>query len=169
MLPGSAMDRQLRDWKLGIDRLWMEAVPDWHEAARLAAHMAAAAGEETLRLAAAQSLPILRSARGDDADQATRQAARRRLGVLREALHELVNPRFGKRQDGPKQLTSDERNRQMLGLPADGHLSAPEIHQAWKRAAKAAHPDAGGNADEFLALSAARDALIRDVRLVRSV
>ena len=86
---------------------------------------------------------------------------------MREELLAFVNPRFGKRESQPKQLSSVERYRQMLGLPADGSLSAPEIHQAWKRAAKAAHPDAGGSDGEFQALSAARDALIREVRLVR--
>ena len=114
-------------------------------------------------------MPILRSAADDDADQVTRLAARRRLGIMREELLALVNPRFGKRESQPKLLSSEERCRQLLGLPVDGSLSAPEIHQAWKRAAKAAHPDAGGSADEFQALSAARDALIREVRLVRSV
>jgi curved DNA-binding protein CbpA len=50
----------------------------------------------------------------------------------------------------------------MLGLPLDRRLSGPEIHQAYKRAAKRAHPDAGGNARDFLELSAARDALMKE-------
>jgi curved DNA-binding protein CbpA len=61
----------------------------------------------------------------------------------------------------------EERYRQMLGLPHGPRLSAPEIHQAWKRAAKAAHPDGGGSTQRFQELSAARDALIREVRLAR--
>ena len=48
----------------------------------------------------------------------------------------------------------------MLGLPLDRRLSGVEIHQAWKRAAKRAHPDGGGSARQFQALSAAREALI---------
>jgi hypothetical protein len=163
------MDRQLAEWKLEIERLWSARAPDYGEAVRIAAHIVSAAHDGLLRQAAVQALPILRSAADDDADQATRIAARRRVGVMREELLALVNPRFGKRESQPKQLSSEERHRQMLGLPIDGCLSAPEIHQAWKRAAKAAHPDAGGSADQFQALSAARDALIREVRLVRSV
>jgi hypothetical protein len=163
------MDRQFAEWKLEIERLWSARAPDYGEAVRVAAHIASAAPDGLLRQAAVQALPILRSAADDDADQVTRVAARRRLGVMREELLALVNPRFGKRESQPKLLSSEERYRQLLGLPVDGSLSAPEIHQAWKRAAKAAHPDTGGSADQFQALSAARDALIREVRLVRSV
>ena len=48
----------------------------------------------------------------------------------------------------------------MLGLPLDGRLAATEIHQAFRRTAKRMHPDAGGENSAFLALSAARDALM---------
>jgi hypothetical protein len=163
------MDRRHSEWKFELDRIWSATAPDWQEAARLATAMASAGEETILQQAAAQALPILRNASQDDADQATRHAARRRLRVIRGVLETLTTPRFGRRENGPKRLTSEERYRQMLGLPLDGRLSAPQIHQAWKRAARTAHPDAGGNAREFLALSAARDALIKEVRLVRSV
>ena len=88
-------------------------------------------------------------------------AARRRLGVIREALHALTLPRFGKRDAAPASLSAEEHYRQLLGLPLDRRLSAPEIHRAFKRAAKTAHPDAGGDAQAFLELSAARDALMK--------
>ena len=92
---------------------------------------------------------------------AAREAARRRLGVIREALHALTLPRFGKRDAAPASLSAEEHYRQLLGLPLDRRLSAPEIHRAFKRAAKTAHPDAGGDARAFLELSAARDALMK--------
>jgi hypothetical protein len=161
------MDRQLSEWKLGVERIWSADPPDHQEAARLAAEIATLSEAAILRQAATQALPILRSASAEDADQSTQDAARRRLGVLREVLHELTTPRFGKRETAVKVLTSEERYRQMLGLPLDARLSAPEIHQAYKRAAKTAHPDAGGNARDFLELSAAREALIKEIRLVR--
>jgi hypothetical protein len=163
------MDRRLSEWKFELERIWSAAAPDWQEAARLVTAMASGDGETILQQAAAQALPILRNASHDDADQATRQAARRRLGVICDVLETLTTPRFGRRETGAKRLTPEERYRQMLGLPLDGSLSAPQIHQAWKRAARTAHPDAGGNAREFQALSTARDALIREVRLVRSL
>lgn len=156
------MDRHLAEWKLGIERIWSAAAPDYHEAACLADDIARLSEETMLRQAAAQALPILRSASAEDADRSTRDAARRRLGVIREALHTLTTPQFGKRQTGEKSLTPMECYRQLLELPLGRRLSGVEIHRAWKRVAKRAHPDVGGSAREFLELSAARDALMKE-------
>jgi hypothetical protein len=154
------MDRHLQEWKLALDRIWSAAAPDYHEAACLAAEIAGAAIDVMLRQAATQALPILRSASHSIADQATLDAARRRLGVVREVLHALTTPKFGRRDAGLKLPTPEERHRKMLGLPFDRGLTPAEIHRAFKRAAKTAHPDAGGNAQAFLELTAARDALM---------
>jgi hypothetical protein len=155
------MDRQLSEWKLAVERIWSAAAPDYHAAACLVADLANAGEEAMLRQAATQALPILRSASSEDADRSTREAARRRLGVIRDVLHELTTPRFGKRQTLSKSLSPEECYRQLLGLPLDRRLSGVEIHRAYKRVAKRAHPDAGGSAREFLELSAARDALMK--------
>jgi hypothetical protein len=154
------MDRQLSEWKVDIERIWSASAPDYGEAVRLASHMARASDEAILRQAASQALPILRGAAHEDADQITRDAARRRLGVLRDVLHTLMTPQFGRRQTPVKLPTPEERYRQLLGLPLDRRLSETEIHRAYKRLAKHAHPDAGGNVEAFLQLSAARDALM---------
>jgi hypothetical protein len=154
------MDRHLSEWKLALDRIWSAAAPDYHEAACLAAEIAGVSSEATLRQAATQALPILRSASHAIADQATLDAARRRLGVVREVLHALATPKFGRRDAGLKVPTPEERHRKMLGLPFDRGLTLAEIHRAFKRSAKTAHPDAGGNAQAFLELTAARDALM---------
>jgi hypothetical protein len=156
------MDRQLPEWKLGIERIWSAAAPDYREAARLAADIARASEAAILRQAATQALPILRNASAGNADPATIAAARRRLGVISDVLHSLSTQQFGKRQIDPKPLAPAERYRQMLGLPLGRRLSGPEIHQAYKRLAKRVHPDAGGNARDFLELSAARDALMKE-------
>lgn len=152
------MDRHVGEWKHAVDRLWQAEGPDWTEVAQLVANIAAS--EETdLRNAATQAQPSIRNAANNPQDHMTRVVARRRLGVIRDALHELATPKFGRR--GPeKALTEDQRHRQMLGLPLDGHLVATEIHQAFRRTAKRLHPDAGGDAAAFLALAAARDALM---------
>jgi hypothetical protein len=155
------MDKQLSEWKLAVERIWSAAAPDYHNAACLAADIAGASEYVTLQAAATQALSILRSASSEDADQSTRDAARRRLGVIREVLHELTTPRFGKRQTLSKLPTPEECHRQLLGLPLGRRLSGVEIHRAYKRVAKRAHPDAGGSAREFLELSAARDALMK--------
>ena len=155
------MDKQLSEWKLGIERIWSAAAPDYHDAACLAAAIATASGQAILRQAATQALPILRSASSEDADQSTRDAARRRLGVIREVLHDLTTPRFGKRQTLSRLPAPEECYRQLLGLPLGRRLSGVEIHRAYKRVAKRAHPDAGGSARQFQELSAARDALMK--------
>ena len=58
--------------------------------------------------------------------------------------------------------TPEQLYRRLLGLPLDRRLTPAEIHRAWKRAAKTAHPDAGGSVEQFQALSAARDALLKE-------
>jgi len=156
------MDRQLREWKLSVERLWSATAPDYREAAQLAAEIAGSSEEAMLRAAATQALPSLRSASLKKADQSTKDLARRRLSVIRDVLHTLNLPRFGKRGVVSTSLTPEERYRQMLGLPLGRRLSAPEIHQAYKRVARTAHPDGGGNAREFHELSAARDALMKE-------
>jgi hypothetical protein len=157
----SPMDRQLWEWKLALERIWSAAAPDYHAAACVVADIARASEQAMLRQAATQALPILRSASSEDADRSTTDAARRRLGVIRDVLHELTTPRFGQRQTLLKLPTPEECYRQLLGLPLGRRLSGVEIHRAYKRVAKRAHPDAGGSAREFLELSAARDALMK--------
>ena len=158
------MDSKLGKWQLELERIWLADRPDWTEAARLADVMARIADDVILRQAAAQALPILRHAALNSAEPGIAEGARRRLGVLREVLHGLIAPRFGRRELPVKVLTPEERYRQLLGLPLGRRLSPGEIHGAYKRAAKTAHPDAGGSARQFQALSAAREALMREVR-----
>jgi hypothetical protein len=160
-----AMQKHLAEWKVELDRVWSAHVPDYDEAIRLVQQIAGGSNEETLRQAASQALPILRSAAAhEDADHATREAARRRLGVIREVMSALTTPQFGKRSATVRSLTPEERCREVLGLPLDQWLSEAQIHRAYKLLAKRAHPDGGGNAEAFLKLSAAHDALMKECR-----
>src|SRR5450755_3689231 len=111
------MDRHLSEWKHSVELIWSAATPDHGEAACLAAEISRASEETILRQAAAQALPILRSASPEDADRSTQDAARRRLGVIREVLHTLTTPKFGKRESAMKLRTPEECHRQLLGLP----------------------------------------------------
>lgn len=156
------MDSQFRTWKLRADRFWSAATPDYREAAQLAADIAASSGDDALRQAAMQALPSLRNAMLNRADRSTKDLAKRRLSVVRDRLHMLTTTPFGKRGPVPAPLTPQEFNRQMLGLPFGRRLSVPEIQQAYKRAAKKSHPDGGGSARDFVNLSAARDALMKE-------
>ena len=155
------MDSKLREWQLEVERIWQAPAPDWREAARLADVMARTGAEMMLRQAATQALPILRHAALETADPGIADAARRRLGIVREVLHTLTTPRFGRREIPARRLTPEECHRHLLGLPLDRRLTPAEIHRAYKRAAKSAHPDAGGSAQAFQALSAAREALMK--------
>jgi hypothetical protein len=155
------MDQQLKDWKLHVERLFAADAPDWHEVFALVTSISGASENSTLRLAAMQSMPSLRNATSRWADGEARLVARRRLAIVLEVLNTLTTPQFGRRGSEPKSLTPDERNRQLLGLPSGRYLAATEIHRAFKRAAKTAHPDGGGSEHAFLELAAARDALMK--------
>ena len=117
------MDSKLREWQLDIERIRSAAAPDWREAARLADVMARISGEVILRQAAAQALPILRRAALEAADPGIADAAQRRLGIISEVLHTLTTPKFGRRDIPLRQLTPEERHRQLLGLPLDRRLT----------------------------------------------
>lgn len=154
------MDQKFRAWKLAIERFWQDPSADYREIARLVAEMAAS-DDIRLRQAATQALPSLRHASARKPDRAVREIARRRLGLIHDALHTLTAPQFGKRGVAPKALTPEERYRQMLGLPLGRRLAPAEIHQAYKQAAKNVHPDHGGNGPAFHELAEARDALMK--------
>jgi hypothetical protein len=159
------MERRVAEWKLELERIWSAHAPDYGAAVRLARRIAGTSEDAVLRQAASQALPLLRGAAHEAADQATRDAARRRLGIIRDVLLTLAAPQFGKRQEAVKLPTPEECHRQLLGLPLGCRLSEAEIHRAYKRVAKYAHPDAGGNVEAFLKLSAARDALMMERRI----
>jgi hypothetical protein len=151
------MDMQ-KHWKREIELLGSSSPFDYRQAAALAAEIARHGADEGLRQAAAQALPSLRGACLKTSDQMSRNVARRRFGAIRDALHALDAPRFGKRASVP---APEQQHRRLLGLPPDEQLAESEIQQGYKRAAKRLHPDAGGSAREFAELSAARDALMK--------
>ena len=157
---GVAMGAQIKAWRHEIDRLWSAPALDYREAAAFVAEVARSE-EPALREAASQALPNLRHACLKTADRMVKALARRRFGAVRDVLHALTAPRFGKRQSVDEPMTPEEHYRRLLGLPSGRRLYGPEIHQAYKRAAKTVHPDAGGSERAFQELSAARDALMK--------
>jgi DnaJ domain len=161
------MERRLAEWKTELDRIWSAHAPDYGEAVRLAQQIAGSAEDEMLRQAASQALPILRRATDEGADHTTHEAARRRIAIIRDVLSALTTPQFGRRTAARKILTVEERCRELLGLPLDGRLSEREIHRAYKLLAKRVHPDAGGNAEAFLKISAAHEVLMKEQRMPR--
>ena len=156
------MDRQTTEWRLGVERLWSAATLDYREAEWLAADIVRFCTDAKLRPAAALALPALRNAALENADPGSRDEARRLLEIMRDILQSLDAAGFGQRDAAPKPLSPQARHRRLLGLPLDRRLTPAEIHRAYKRAAKTAHPDGGGNAQKFLALSAAQEALMKE-------
>lgn len=152
------METQQKHWKREAELLASASPFDHREAAALVAEIARHGEDETLRQAAAQALPSLRAASLNSADQMTRAIARRRFGAIRDALHALAAPRFGKRLSPP---APEQQHRRLLGLPAERPLHDSEIRQSYRRAARRMHPDAGGSARAFAELAAARDALMK--------
>lgn len=152
------MIAHVKEWKQSVDQLWSASPLDYARAARLSAEIARSE-VPALQNAASQALPVLRHACLRSADRGTKAIAQRRLGAIRDALHALDAPRFGKR--GHLALTPDDHHRRLLGLSQTRELSAAEIRDAYKRAAKTLHPDGGGSAREFNELSVARDELLK--------
>ena len=153
------MMERLETWKLALERLRSAQAADWGEAGRVVAEIVRMSTDVTLRQAAEQALPVLRQAVDND-DHGVALAAQRRLGVVLEVVHDLTAPRFGRRNAMPKQLSSEDRARKMLGMPLAVQLTCEDINQAYRRAAKGMHPDHGGSAQAFIDLAAARDVLI---------
>lgn len=151
------MMERLESWKLALERLRSAPSADWAEAGRLVAEIVRTSTDATLRQAAEQALPVLRQAVDNDG---VTLAARRRVGVVLEVVHDLTAPRFGRRNAMPKKLSREDLARRMLGLPLAVQLTCDDINQAYRRAAKGMHPDQGGSAEAFIDLAAARDILI---------
>ena len=150
---------RLESWKLALERLRAAQPADWAEAGRPVAELVRMSTDATLRQAAEHALPVLRQAADND-DHSVTLADQRRRGVILEVVHDLTAPRFGRRNAMPKQLSSEDRARRMLGLPLAVQLTCDDINQAYRCAAKGKHPDQGGSAQAFIDLAAARDILI---------
>jgi hypothetical protein len=154
------MSEQLTHWKISVERLVSATEIDWPEAARLASEIAGRADDAVLRQAAKQAIPVLRNAAQGGDDHGVRPGARRRFLILFDVLQQLATPRFGMRRARPKPLTPEECARRILQLPLGKRLAVPEIRQAFRRAAKMVHPDAGGSDEAFRELIAAQEVLI---------
>jgi hypothetical protein len=154
------MDARIKTWKGTAQDLAAGRPFDHRQAAQLAADMVRQSPDPALQHAAAQALPSLRAA-VQGADRRSKALAERHFATIRDVLHALTLPRFGKREPANRVLTSEELHRRLLGLPLDRRLYGPEIREAYKLAAKKVHPDVGGSERAFLELCAARDALMK--------
>src|SRR3954464_1272271 len=161
------MMERLESWKLALERLRSADGADWTEAGRLVTEIARMSTDSMLRQAAEQALPVLRQAVDND-DHRVTLAARRRLGVVLDVVHDLTAPRFGRRNAAPKKLSSEDRARKVLGLPAAVQLTCEDINQAYRRAAQGMHTEQGGGEPAFIDLATARDLLHYDCAYSRA-
>ena len=96
------------------------------------------------RIAFGACLVMSRRKWQEDQDELRIEALRKRRAFI---------SRFNESED-------DSAHRALLELPPLGELTAARINAAFRRLAKSAHPDAGGNHDDYCRLTDARDALL---------
>jgi hypothetical protein len=136
------MDRQLTTWKALADRFWSANMPDYREAAQLTAEIASAS-DDALRHAAMQALPSLRNALAARADRGARDLAKRRFSLVRDRLHTLTAPRFGRRGGETGPLTSQERNRHCLACRSAARSRRRKSSKPTSASPKPCTPTAG--------------------------
>lgn len=99
-----------------------------------------------------------------DQRRAARDAANERLHQA-QARHQSQHSHPGQRHGGLHGHALDERpHREALHLPTDGPLRPAQIKAAFRRLAQKAHPDVGGNHEQFVRLTQARNALLGQAR-----
>lgn len=81
----------------------------------------------------------------------------KRRRARQELLDELE--RYNRRKINAMQSIQKEY-RALLSLPEDGTLELSQIKSAYRKAAKKAHPDAGGSQELFIRIKEACDALL---------
>lgn len=99
--------------------------------------------------------------------QAESDQLRRKAHKNRQRAEARANERLGSFNQNGEQRPSKrtpranyQHYRQQLDLPASGTLKPQQIKSAYRKLAQKAHPDTGGNAEEFVRLTEARDALL---------
>jgi hypothetical protein len=88
----------------------------------------------------------------------TRRAAQDRLNEK----HARFNGGRRRRRNQRQQIDA-RQHRKTLNLPVDGKLERSQIKTAFRRLAQKAHPDAGGNHEQFIRITEARNALLEEI------
>lgn len=94
---------------------------------------------------------------------ALRQASRLERRAAQERLFASFarfNPGGGPRPRGQSHMVDEQAHRRVLNLPAHGQLKPSQVKAAFRRLAQKAHPDVGGSHEQFIQITAARDALL---------
>lgn len=109
---------------------------------------------------------IVMSRRRWQEDQAV---LKRESAILRQAAQERMHEEFAhffsrqRRDPGKRQAVDEGEHRKTLNLPESGKLERRQINAAFRRLAQKAHPDVGGNHEQFVRITKARTALLETI------
>jgi hypothetical protein len=147
----------LQMWTQTLDGILSTSPVDLGKATKLCMEICRVERDSLLGLKACRAYAALRRAEGEMASDLSVRASIRELEAVQLAILESQRRPFGKLRKGGSLIVE----RRLLGLPETGPLSDKDINLAFRTAAHDAHPDHGGSGDRFLALVAAREALLR--------
>lgn len=145
-------------WTRVLERILAVTPVDLGPALTLCLEICQIERESVLGVQACRAYAALRRSQGDTASDLSIRASIRELEGVRLAILESQRRPFGKAKTGSLIL-----ERKLLQLPEMGPLTAKEINAAFRAGAHDAHPDQGGSPDRFVALTEARDALLRGI------
>ena len=129
--------------------------------------------EEELRQARADAYARAHASGDSSTQDRWRKSSGRSQGKSRASEKEKTGGGAGGQKEPPRGSTGAtkpkrppsaplrDKHLQTLGLKPGQEYSPEEIRKAYRRRAKETHPDAGGNAQEFMAVKAAFEALCR--------
>lgn len=113
------------------------------------------------RIAFAACIVMSRQRWQDDQGALRRESLNARRAAQQRMDEEFARFSGGRRRaDNTRHPLDDRAHREALELPADGPLERRQVNAAFRRLAQKAHPDVGGNHEQFVRITKARDVLL---------
>jgi len=112
------------------------------------------------RIAFAACIVMSRQRWRDDQAELRRESIHLRRETQRRTEEAFARFAGRQRQRSAPPPPDDRPHREALDLPPTGVLARGQINAAFRRLAQKAHPDVGGDHEQFVRLSTARDALL---------
>ena len=114
------------------------------------------------RIGFAACLVMSRRRWREDQVELRREAHKRRRTEREQLFESYTRTRQGKTFHSTHFYRFNEKPyRELLNLPVSGKLEASQIKSSYRRLAQKAHPDAGGDHEQFVQITEARDVLLR--------
>lgn len=97
----------------------------------------------------------------EDQVELRRESLRLRREAQERVFEAQARYNAGRRSGPVKSLPVKENlHREVLNLPLEGQLDASQIKAAYRRLAQKAHPDVGGDHEQFIRITEARNVLL---------